>query len=57
MRNRIGYAWLGLFVALALSSPAWAQNAPPTHPAAAPAKKAAPAPVRDLNGSVAGAGA
>jgi hypothetical protein len=48
MRNRVEYGWLGLFIVLTLSSPAWAQTAGPM-PAAKKAASA-PAPVRDLNG-------
>jgi hypothetical protein len=48
MRNSIECEWLGLLVALALSSTALAQAARPTQ--FAPSTKAAPAPARDLNG-------
>jgi hypothetical protein len=47
-RNRAARAWVGLLAALVLTSPALAQRN--MQPATAPAKKAAPAPVRDLNG-------
>jgi hypothetical protein len=51
-RNRDACAGFGLLVTLVLvlASPALAQNTRATPPAAAPAKRAAPAPVRDLNG-------
>src|ERR1700761_643452 len=50
MRNHIARVRLGLLAALALSSPALAQTAGPAQLTAAPAKKAALAPARDLNG-------
>jgi hypothetical protein len=49
MRNYIECACFGLLVSLVLSLPGAAQTARPTQPATE-AKKAAPAPVRDLNG-------
>jgi hypothetical protein len=49
IRNQVECVGLGLLMALPSSS-ALAQTARPAQPAAAPAKNAAPAPVRDLNG-------